>query len=179
MIIEQAQSTDAEPLSEVAAITFPLACPPETTPEDAAEFIANVLSPRHFTEYLADPNRIVLKAVAEDKIIGYALLNAFAPADPDVVATLTPATETEFPNLIEVSKVYVLPEHHGGVSAHLMTAALDAARAAGSIGVWLGVNQKNVRAQRFYTKQGFTVASTKTFMVGAQRHDDYIMLLEF
>ncbi|MFC9995605.1 GNAT family N-acetyltransferase [Nocardia sp. NPDC127526] len=176
VIIERATPADAETLSEVAAITFPLACPPETTPEDTAEFIANVLSPQRFTEYLTDPTRTVLKAVAEDKLIGYALLNAFAPTDPDVIAALG----AELDNLIEVSKVYVLPDHHGGgVSAQLMTAALDAARAGGATGAWLGVNQKNVRAQRFYAKQGFTVAGTKTFLVGAQLHNDYVMLLKF
>ena len=42
--------------------------------------------------------------------------------------------------------------------------------------LWLGVNQKNQRAQRFYAKQGLSVAGTKTFTVGAAVENDYVMV---
>ncbi len=41
--------------------------------------------------------------------------------------------------------------------------------------MWLGVNQENVRAQRFYAKHGFTQVGTKTFLVGTQLHHDFVM----
>jgi ribosomal protein S18 acetylase RimI-like enzyme len=44
--------------------------------------------------------------------------------------------------------------------------------------VWLGVNQKNQRAQRFYTKSGFEISGTRTFQVGAGREDDFVMVRE-
>ena len=70
---------------------------------------------------------------------------------------------------VELSKMYVLPDVHGaGVSAALMVAALDAPRALDAACVWLGVNQENQRAQRFYAKHGFTVSGTKTFRLGGQ-----------
>jgi ribosomal protein S18 acetylase RimI-like enzyme len=49
------------------------------------------------------------------------------------------------------------------------------ARALGRAGLWLGVNQENTRARRFYEKQGFEVVGTRTFVVGAQTHDDFVM----
>jgi ribosomal protein S18 acetylase RimI-like enzyme len=70
----------------------------------------------------------------------------------------------------------VLPDAHGsGVAAALMAAVLDHARAAGARSVWLGVNQRNERAQRFYAKQGFAVTGTKTFRLGAHLEADYVM----
>ncbi|MEC3914435.1 GNAT family N-acetyltransferase [Nocardia sp. CDC160] len=172
--IDRAVAADADELHDVAAITFPLACPPGSTPEDEAEFIAKVLSPERFREYLADPDRVVLKAVVGGKIVGYALLNAMEPTDPDVAAVITRRPVTE------LSKMYVLPGQHGnGIAGALMQAALDTARASGSVAVWLGVNQENARAQRFYSKHGFTVAGTKRFTVGAQLHHDYVMQHEF
>ncbi|APA99862.1 GNAT family N-acetyltransferase [Nocardia seriolae] len=172
--VARADTADADALAAVAAVTFPLACPPGSTPEDEAAFIAKWLSPDRFREYVADPARVVLKAVTDGVIVGYALLNAVPPADPDVAAVITRRPVTE------LSKMYVLPGQHGnGVSGALMSSALEIARAEGSIAVWLGVNQENVRAQRFYGKHGFRVAGTKTFLVGAQRHHDYVMLHEF
>ncbi|MEV6768703.1 GNAT family N-acetyltransferase [Nocardia sp. NPDC051030] len=174
VIVDRAKPDDANELGDVAAATFPMACPPESTPEDIAAFIAEVLSPNRFQDYLADPARTVLKALADEKIIGYALLNTAEPADPDVAKVI------ELRPITELSKMYVLAGHHGnGVSAALMQAALDSAREDGSAGVWLGVNQKNARAQRFYGKHGFQIVGTKTFMVGSQQHHDYVMQLEF
>ena len=77
---------------------------------------------------------------------------------------------------MQLSKMYVLPEfHQAGVAAVLMSAALTEAATSGASGVWLGVNQENERAQRFYTKHGFTRSGTKTFRVGARLESDYVM----
>ncbi|WP_174186843.1 GNAT family N-acetyltransferase [Nocardia barduliensis] len=174
VIVDRAGLWDAEALSDVAAATFPLACPPGATPDDIEIFVSDVLSGERFGEYLSDPARIVLKALADDDIVGYAMLVAGDPADPAVAESvgLHPA--------VEISKMYVLPGHHGtGVSTALMLAALDWARAEGYPGVWLGVNQENVRAQRFYAKHGFAEVGTKTFTVGTQRHHDYVLRLVF
>jgi ribosomal protein S18 acetylase RimI-like enzyme len=92
-------------------------------------------------------------------------------ADDDVQrsVTLRPA--------VEISKMYVLPDGHGsGVSAALMIAAIDASLALGAACLWLGVNQENQRAQRFYAKHGFNTSGTKTFQLGAHVENDYVMV---
>jgi hypothetical protein len=82
VIVDRAGLWDAEALSDVAAATFPLACPPEATPDDIDVFVGEALSGERFGEYLNDPARIVLKAVADDEIVGYAMLVTGGPADP-------------------------------------------------------------------------------------------------
>lgn len=172
--VDRAGLWDAEALSDVAAATFPLACPPGTEPDDIDVFLAEVLSGARFGEYLSDPARTVLKAVDDGEIVGYAILHGGTPAAPEVAAAV--ALEP----VIEISKMYVLPGHHGtGVSSALMTAALERARGAGYAGVWLGVNQQNLRAQRFYAKYGFERVGTKTFTVGRHLHHDYVLRLVF
>ena len=42
--------------------------------------------------------------------------------------------------------------------------------------MWLGVNQQNQRAQRFYAKHGFAINGTKTFRLGAGIENDYVMV---
>ncbi len=165
---------DAEALSDVAAATFPLACPPGATPEDIEIFVAEVLSLERFGDYLSDAKRTVLKAMSNDTVVGYTMLVDGEPADPQVAAVITARPS------IEISKMYVLPNHHGlGVSSALMRAAVDEAAASGHAGVWLGVNQQNGRALRFYEKHGFQTVGTKTFQVGSQLMYDYVMQLRF
>ncbi|MGD1173744.1 GNAT family N-acetyltransferase [Mycobacterium seoulense] len=150
-------SVDVRQLADIAARTFPLACPASMAPENIAAFVGANLSADRFAEYLADPQRTVLTATHDDRIIGYAML---IRGDDDV----------------ELSKIYVAPEHHGtGVATALMDLALAIAGEWGADRVWLGVNQANRRAQRFYARSGFTVSGTRTFRVGASRENDFIM----
>ncbi|SPM27698.1 Ribosomal protein S18 acetylase RimI and related acetyltransferases [Mycobacterium terramassiliense] len=155
-------SVDAGELAAVAAQTFPLACPPATAPEDIASFIDANLSAERFADYLADPDRAVITAARGGRIIGYAMLIRDATDDA-----------------AELSKIYVLAEHHGGgVSGALMELALATAEGWGARRVWLGVNQANQRAQRFYAKSGFTISGTRTFRVGSRTENDYLMVRE-
>jgi len=169
--VAEAVETDLPELADVAARTFPLACPPASTPENIAAFIDENLSQARFPDYLADPDRAVLAARDEGRIVGYVMLIRGVPDDDDVqqAVTLRPA--------VELSKMYVLPDSHGaGVSAGLMTAALRRAAELDAKCVWLGVNQQNQRAQRFYAKHAFIVNGTKTFRLGAGIEHDYVMV---
>ena len=79
----------------------------------------------------------------------------------------------------ELSKIYLMPEYHGvGVSTALMELTLATAAEWGVRCVWLGVNQGNQRAQRFYIKSGFKINGTRTFQVGARLENDYVMVRE-
>lgn len=168
-----ADSVDVDELAGLAAQTFPLACPPSVTAENIAAFVDTHLSAVRFSEYLADPNRVLLTATHGARIAGYAMLVRGVIDDPDVqrAVRIRPA--------VELSKMYVLPDHHGSrVSATLMDAALAAATEMGGRCVWLGVNRQNQRAQRFYAKHGFIVNGTRTFQVGANLEHDYVMARE-
>ena len=149
---------DLPELADVAARTFPLACPPSVTVDNIAAFIDENLSEDRFRGYLADRDRAVLVVREETRIVGYAMLVRAGDG-------------------IELSKIYVLPGSHGaGASAALMAAVLNTAKELGAESVWLGVNQQNQRAQRFYAKQGFTITGTRTFALGESVENDYVMV---
>jgi GNAT superfamily N-acetyltransferase len=171
LALGDAAVTDVDELAELAAATFPLACPPSVPRGDVAAFIAAQLSPERFADYLADPSRTVLAARAGGRIVGYAILIDGIGDDADVAEAVTigPA--------VELSKIYVRAASHGsGVAAALMAAAVDRAAATGARCLWLGVNQRNERAQRFYAKNRFTIAGTKTFTLGAHTEQDFVMV---
>jgi tRNA (guanine37-N1)-methyltransferase len=94
------------------------------------------------------------------------------PSDADTRAVVRHLPTTE------LSKIYVLPRAHGaGVARELLHAALAAARRMGAAGVWLGTNQANTRAQRFYEKSGFVRVGTRRFWVGDHHEDDFVFEL--
>jgi ribosomal protein S18 acetylase RimI-like enzyme len=169
VLIRPAGPADAPALSEVASATFALACPPHTSPDAIADFIAKTFTVEKFDGYLADPLRVLFLATHAETAIGYALLVLDEPSDPNVASSIT------LHPTCELSKLYVRPGHHGsGVSANLVAACVDAARSAGRAGMWLGVNEENQRANRFYEKNGFVRVGTKQFLVGERLEDDFV-----
>lgn len=170
VVIRRALAADVEELAELAALTFPLACPPGSTAQDQQEFIDAVLSVERFAEYVSAPSRAVLVAALDDELVGYTMLVAGEPADEDVQAAL------HLRPTIELSKCYVHPDHHGaGTATALMERSLDEGRARAARGMWLGVNQLNARARRFYERHGFGVVGIKHFQVGGRLEDDYVL----
>jgi GNAT superfamily N-acetyltransferase len=136
------------------------------------KFIAENLTVDRFEEYVADPDRAVILAEDGGRAVGYAMLVHGEPYDADVRAVVTHLPTTE------LSKIYVLPDVQGGVVASaLLGAAVEVAREVGATGMWLGTNQHNTRAQRFYEKSGFQRVGTKRFWVGDHHEDDYVFEL--
>ncbi|GAA1825244.1 GNAT family N-acetyltransferase [Agromyces salentinus] len=182
--IRRARPTDAAALADLAAETFPLACPPSTTAEAIASFIAANFTPARFDAYLADPSRIIVvaeeDAVAErpadgtagPRLVGYTMLIAGDPTDAEVAAAVVVRPT------IELSKFYTRKATHGSgsVAGPLMDGTVEAAEATGVSSVWLGVNQENGRAIRFYEKHGFAKAGTKHFRLGDRDEDDWVLV---
>jgi ribosomal protein S18 acetylase RimI-like enzyme len=167
----RAGSGDAAGLHTLAARTFGLACPPGTRQADVESFVALHLTEPKFEDYLTDANRIVLLTESDGVPVGYTMLIRGPITDPDVRALVDERST------VELSKFYVLAESHGsGIAAQLMRATLEAATGTGAASCWLGVNQKNARAAKFYTKNGFEVVGTKRFLVGEQWYDDDVRL---
>ncbi|NMO55535.1 GNAT family N-acetyltransferase [Actinoplanes sp. TBRC 11911] len=164
----RADNSDAELLHDLAARTFGLACPPGTLVSDVEAYVARNLSREAFVGYLADPGRVLLTVSSSGVPIGYSMLVSGPITDPVVAAVVDEKS-------IELSKFYVDPGWHGaGAAAELMTATLAEAAATGADSCWLGVNQQNVRAARFYAKQGFEVVGVRRFQVGDVWHDDHV-----
>ncbi|MDH2444917.1 GNAT family N-acetyltransferase [Amnibacterium sp. CER49] len=171
MTVRPATVDDAAALADLAAATFPLACPPSVTPEAIAAFVAANLTEERFAAYAVDPDRVLVVDDIDGRLDGYALLVHGEPADPEVAAAV-PVRPTA-----ELSKLYVRPAGHGtGVAGALLAAVLDAARPVAA-GVWLGTNQANARALRFYEKHGFARVGTRRFLVGGALESDFVLHL--
>jgi histidinol-phosphatase len=170
--VRPADLADVDRVAQVAAATFGLACPPTISPQRVSAFITEVLSPERFADYIGDDDRVVLIAEDDGRAVGYAMFVAGEPGDDDVRAVV------HHRPTVELSKLYVLPSSHGaGASGQLLEAGREWAKERGATTIWLGVNQQNARAQKFYGKNGFRIVGTKRFNVGGAHEEDFVMEL--
>ncbi|MFE5838970.1 GNAT family N-acetyltransferase [Arthrobacter sp. NPDC056493] len=177
-MIRKAVAGDAAALADLAAVTFPLACPPGSSPQDIKLHLKRTLSADKFAEYLADSKIAILVLEQDGRLDGYTLLVDRQSTDPDVLRALgahRPLGQ-DAKRSVELSKCYVHPDHHGrGAAFTLMRASLDWAADQGAASVWLGVNSQNAKAIRFYEKSGFAKVGMKSFALGASVESDFIL----
>lgn len=167
--IRSAEAEDVRALHKLAAATFPLACPPGTLPSSSDAFVQEHLSEARFAGYLGDPERQIFVAILDDELVGYTMLVFGEPTDADTAAAITARPTAE------LSKCYVRAAQHGaGVANALIAASVSAVQRRGLAGIWLGVNEHNARANRFYEKNGFHVIGRKKFLVGENWEDDFV-----
>lgn len=171
-----ATADQAAELAAIAALTFPLACPPELTVAQIVAFVEQELKPSDFARYLADEANIVF--ISHDDAgdpLGYLLALPEAGTDPAAAAQLRGT------NPVYLSKCYAAPRAHGtGLATTLVKALFDEAARRGHDSVWLGTNEANLRARRFYEKQGFQLVGERKFVVGGKVCSDvtYELLLD-
>jgi GNAT superfamily N-acetyltransferase len=163
--IRRATADDNLLLARLGARTFydTFAC--DNTAEDMAAYLADSFSPRKQAEELADPLTVFLIAEIDEEAAGYAKLQAAEPSD-----CITG------PSPIELVRLYALKDWIGhGIGATLMQACLDEAGRRGYQTMWLGVWERNLRAQAFYRKWGFVEVGTHIFQLGDDRQTDILM----
>lgn len=163
--IRRGTHADAGLLSELGARTFSEAFAADNTPEDLAAYMATSFNVQQLTAQLDDPASTFLIAEVNGNAAGYARLLAREPAEG--IAGAKP---------VELVRLYVLREWLGrGIGEQLMRACIDAARQAGHETIWLGVWERNARAQAFYRKWNFRTVGEHIFPLGADRQRDLLM----
>ena len=156
---------DAGLLSELGALTFSETFAADNTPEDLAAYIATSFNVAQQTVELEDPASTFLIAEVDGRAAGYAMLHEGQP-EKDV----------EGANAIELVRLYVSREWLGrGIGEELMRACIDEARQTGHETLWLGVWERNGRAQAFYRKWNFRAVGEHMFQLGSDMQRDILM----
>lgn len=109
---------------------------------ELANYCARIYSPENVRSEFDDPNSSYFIAEINDRAVGFAKLR-----ENNRVDCLGDA------HAIELQRIYVLERVKGqNVGQALMERCLASARGKGYDMLWLGVWEKNLRAQRFYEK---------------------------
>jgi ribosomal protein S18 acetylase RimI-like enzyme len=164
--IRRATEADAAALSDIARRTFVDTFAEDNSQEDMDVYVANTYSVDLQLQEIRDPNRRIEIAWADDgRALGFFHLLAGQP-DPSVTGSRP----------IELLRLYVDTSSQGkGVGAALMDKAVEIARAEGYDTMWLGVWERNFKAQAFYVKSGFTQVGQHVFRLGTDDQTDLIM----
>ena len=165
-MIRPATLADAEALSTFGRHVFSATFGADNDPDDLRAYLDDAYAPRVQSAEIADPAISTLIAHAGDAWCGFAQVRV-----SDVPACVDDATA------IELWRLYVDHAWHGrGVAAALMASACDDIARRGARTAWLGVWERNARAQAFYRKQGFTRVGTHTFVLGRDVQTDEIWM---
>lgn len=163
--IRRAAGSDAGLLAELGARTFQESFAADNKPEDMASYLTASFSVEKQSAELADPRVVFLIAEIDGAAAGYAQLRAGEA--PACVSKSKP---------IELVRVYASREWLGrGVGGALMRECIEQARRLGHQTLWLGVWDRNRRAQAFYSKWEFRVVGEHAFQLGSDRQRDLLM----
>jgi ribosomal protein S18 acetylase RimI-like enzyme len=163
--VRPAVPSDALPLSQFGARAFRDAFAADNRPENLDVYLAKAYGVPQQSAELADPSVATLIAEASQNLVGFAQLRS----------GITPACVTG-PQPMELWRFYVAREWHGqGVASTLMAAVVAEALRRGAHTLWLGVWERNGRAQAFYRKCGYVVVGEQPFVLGSERQTDLVM----
>ena len=163
--IRRANTDDAGMLAELGARTFRDTFAADNSPDDMAAYLASSFNVARQMAELADPNSTFFIAEVGGVAAGYAMLRA-GEAEKGV----------EGFKPVELVRLYVSGEWLGrGVGEALMRACVDEARRAGHETIWLGVWERNGRAQAFYRKWNFRAVGEHVFQLGSDTQTDILM----
>jgi diamine N-acetyltransferase len=156
---------DAALLSELGARTFTETFAADNSPEDLAAYLATSFNVALQTAELEDPGSTFLIADVDGRAAGYAMLR-----EGEIEKGVEGA------NPVELVRLYVSRDWLGrGIGEQLMRACIDEARRAGHETIWLGVWERNARAQAFYRKWNFRTVGEHMFQLGSDLQRDILM----
>jgi ribosomal protein S18 acetylase RimI-like enzyme len=139
---------------------------PMNTPENMQAYMASAFTLPQFKAELSDARAVFLLAEIDGHLCGYAKLQAHEA--PKCVAGDAP---------IELVRFYIDQSWQGrGLASALMEACLAEAKCGGFKTIYLGVWEKNLRAQAFYRKYNFVRAGEHTFQMGDDPQVDWWMM---
>lgn len=157
---------EAEPLAILARQIFLDTFLPVNNPVDVIDYADRFLNAQTFHKELGNPLYFTYGVFLESQLIGY-------------IQMLINRQETYDGIELELKRFYLLKDHHGKGYADQMMAVCEAqARELNYKSFWLGVWEKNFKAQKFYQKKGFKKIASHPFVMGQETQTDFIFAKE-
>ena len=168
MYVRQATCDDLNLLVLLGKQTFFEAFAADNNPDDLKQYLTEAFSPEKTRSELLAMESIFLLAYSgsNGQPIGYARL--LGNSSESCITGKNP---------VELVRLYVKQRAIGqGYGSQLMQACLARADQEGFQTIWLGVWEKNYRAQRFYKRWGFQQVGSHDFPMGKDIQTDFILV---
>ncbi|KQO21204.1 GNAT family acetyltransferase [Flavobacterium sp. Leaf82] len=159
---------EIDQLKEIGRKTFHETFSESNSEENMQKYLDEKFSSEKLTEELKNTDSEFYFATLENNVIGYLKVN-FGESQ----------TELKDDKALEIERIYVSKEFHGKkVGQLLYDKAIEIAQQKNKDYVWLGVWEENLRAVRFYTKNGFREFDKHIFKLGNEEQTDLMMKLK-
>ena len=166
--IKEVDITDIINLQTIARNTFDETFSEFNTEEDMNKYLDDAYSNERLTMELTNPDSHFYFAMYDNVLAGYLKLNKGQAQ-----------TELKDSAALEIERIYVLKQFQGAkIGQALYAKAIEFAKSINVKYIWLGVWEENVKAIRFYTKNGFVEFDKHLFKLGTDVQTDIMMKLE-
>ena len=164
--IEKVQLTDLPTLQHIATTTFAEAFgPPHNSQRNMDIYLTEHMSKEKLLSEWQHPESVFYFAKKADDIVGYLKLN-----------TGKAQTEAIEGNCLEVERIYVIADYQSQqIGQALMDFSIQIAVQSQKDFIWLGVWEKNLKAIRFYERNGFRSFSEHVFLMVDDPQRDVLM----
>jgi diamine N-acetyltransferase len=163
--IRQAHVDDIPEMREVAIATYQDTFAHFNTPQNMQAYFEQAYNLEILTKELGEENSMLFIASEGNQIVGFARLR-----ESDEVCHLLGD------NTVELQRLYVLTQAQGkSIGKFLIQNSLNYATENHYEWIWLGVWERNVKAQEIYNKWGFEKFSEHTFWQGNDPQIDWIL----
>jgi ribosomal protein S18 acetylase RimI-like enzyme len=167
IIIRKVTTEHINELQNIGKLTFTETFASENSAENMKSYLEEGFSLKKLKEELMDENAEFYFAEINQEVIGYLKVNIGQSQ-----------TEIKDHNSLEIERIYVLKKFHGKKIGQLLyDKAIELAKEKNVDYVWLGVWEKNLRAIRFYEKNGFEIFDKHIFQLGNDAQTDILMRL--
>jgi diamine N-acetyltransferase len=167
-VIRRADRRDAAALASLAERTFRDTFAAANDPADLELHCAKSFGAEIQLREIENPSLVTILGDENGELVAFAQVRLHSP---------TKCVSAEHPS--ELYRLYVAERWHGlGIAHELMKEVLEAVRIVASDRIWLGVWERNERAQAFYRKFGFEVVGDHVFELGRDPQRDLVMALE-
>ena len=165
--IKRATIDDLDQLQKIGRITFSETFSSVNTEENMNKYLNEEFSVQKLSGELQDKHAEFYFALLDGAVIGYLKINFGASQ-----------TELKDDKAVEIERIYVLNAFHGKKIGQLLyDKAIQISKEKNAEYVWLGVWEENLKAIRFYTKNGFVVFDKHIFKLGNEEQTDFMMKL--
>lgn len=156
---------DLELLQKIGRKTFEETFSDSNSEENMRNYLEEGFSKEKLTVELNNKNSEFYFALLNKEVIGYLKVN-FGESQ----------TELKDRKALEIERIYVSKEFHGkNIGQLLYDKAIQIAKQKNAEYVWLGVWEENLRAIRFYKKNGFVEFDKHIFKLGNDEQTDLMM----
>ncbi|WP_412850621.1 N-acetyltransferase family protein [Chryseobacterium sp. PMSZPI] len=165
IIIHKASSEDLETIQNLGIQTFSETFAKDNSEEAMKKYLEKSFATEKVKSELNNPESLFYIAWEEDNPVGYLKVNSGKAQ-----------TELQDETSLEIERIYVKKSHHGKkVGQLLYDKALETAQQLSKSYLWLGVWEENLRALKFYKKNGFVEFDQHIFRLGDEEQTDVMM----